>query len=63
MEKSQYDELKAQQNIHWWFTGKREIVLDFAEFHAGLAPNESSNNLTALLITAIYTALMQNKMP
>ena len=39
MEKCQYDELKAQQEIHWWFTGKREIVLDFAETHAGLKKN------------------------
>lgn len=36
MEKCQYDELKAQQNVHWWFVGKREIVIDFAQTHAGL---------------------------
>lgn len=45
MEKSQYDELKAQQNIHWWFTGKREIVIDFAEVHAGLTPKANCNIL------------------
>ena len=36
MEKSQYAELKAQQSIHWWFVGKKEIVLDFARVHANL---------------------------
>jgi SAM-dependent methyltransferase len=35
MEKRQYDELKAQQNIHWWFTGKREIVIDVAKTYLG----------------------------
>lgn len=45
MEKSQYDEHKALQNIHWWFTGKREIVLDFARVHAGLVPDEHNSIL------------------
>lgn len=29
MEKSQYDELKKMQEIHWWFKAKKEIVLAF----------------------------------
>ena len=43
MEKCQYDELKKQQNIHWWFTGKREIVLDFAEYFLDL--KKSNDNI------------------
>lgn len=45
MEKCQYDELKAQQNIHWWFTGKREIVIDYAETHLGM---KKANECTIL---------------
>ena len=39
MEKCQYDELRSQQKVHWWFVGKKEIVMDFAETHAGLHEN------------------------
>ncbi len=31
MEARQYDELKRVQEIHWWFKGKREIVIDFLD--------------------------------
>lgn len=30
MELRQYTELEQEQNVHWWFRGKRNIVLDFA---------------------------------
>ena len=42
MEKSQYDELRRQQNIHWWFLGKKEIVIDYAKHHAGFTANENN---------------------
>ncbi len=45
MEKCQYDELKEQQGIHWWFVGKKEIVLDFAETHAGLRKSKDNTIL------------------
>lgn len=33
---SQYDELLAMQNSHWWFVGKREIICDYGEHHTRL---------------------------
>lgn len=30
MELQQYTELEQEQNIHWWFRGKRNIVIDLA---------------------------------
>lgn len=35
MERSEYDILRDQQTTHWWFVGKKDIVLDFAEHHGG----------------------------
>lgn len=31
MEKQMYDEMREQQDTNWWYCGKKEIVLDFAE--------------------------------
>ena len=37
-----YDELKQQQNKHWWFRGKREIIIDYAKHQAAF--KEDSKN-------------------
>lgn len=34
MEKILYDTFREQQNKHWWFRGKREILIDYAEHQA-----------------------------
>ena len=39
-----YDELREQQNKHWWFRGKREIVIDYAK-HQAAFKKDSSNKI------------------
>lgn len=41
MEKAMYDEMRQQQDSHWWYCARKEIVLDVAEKIAGLKCSDS----------------------
>ena len=41
MERELYDQHRKMQETHWWFCGKKEIVIDFAEHQAGLMRSSS----------------------
>jgi len=45
MEKIMYEELRQQQNKHWWFRGKREIVIDYAKHQAGFKQDQQNKIL------------------
>lgn len=44
MEQRQYDEMKKQQNLHWWYVARKEIVRDFAAHNQAF----ESDNVTIL---------------
>ena len=44
MEKYAYEELREQQNKHWWFRGRREIVIDYAKNQAAFK-KDSQNKI------------------
>jgi len=45
MEKFAYRDLIFQQNKHWWFRGKREIIIDYAEHQAAFKKDPQNKTL------------------
>ena len=45
MEKQMYDEMREQQDKHWWYCAKKEIVLDFAETFGNLKKGNDQGSI------------------
>ncbi len=45
MDIKSYEEHKKMQETHWWFRGKKDIVLDFAEKQAGLSFKQENQKI------------------